>query len=75
MKLDDLVKGSIDMHVHFMPNAMIEGRIDALDTAKAATQMGMRAIVLKKYFFPFGAISSLSRATGTGGESFGGGLP
>jgi hypothetical protein len=59
MKLDDLVKGSIDMHVHFMPNAMIEGRIDALDTAKAAAQMGMRAIVLKSTFFPSGPLAAL----------------
>ena len=41
MIIDDLVKGSIDMHVHFIPNTMIAGRIDALDTAKAAAQMGM----------------------------------
>ena len=59
MKLDDLVKGSIDMHVHFIPNPMIEGRIDALDTAKAAAQMGMRAIVLKSTFFPSGPLAAL----------------
>ena len=59
MKLDDLVKGSIDMHVHFIPNSMIAGRIDALDTAKAAAQMGMRAIVLKSTFFPSGPLADL----------------
>ena len=59
MKLDDLVKGSIDMHVHFIPNPMIAGRIDALDTAKAAAQMGMRAIVLKSTYFPSGPLAAL----------------
>jgi hypothetical protein len=59
MKLDDLVKGSIDMHVHFIPNPMIAGRIDAWDTAKAAAQMGMRAIVLKSTLFPSGPLADL----------------
>ena len=59
MKLDDLVRRSVDMHVHFMPNPMIAGRIDAWDTAKAAAQMGMRAIVLKSTFFPSGPLAAL----------------
>ena len=59
MKLDDLVKGSIDMHVHFIPNPMIAGRIDAWDTAKAAAQMRMRAIVLKSTLFPSEPLADL----------------
>ena len=32
MIIDDLVRGSIDMHCHHAPDAMIEGRMDALET-------------------------------------------
>lgn len=50
--IDDLVQGSIDMHVHHAPCTLIPGRMDALETAKWARQLGMRAIVLKSSDFP-----------------------
>jgi len=52
MIIDDLLQGSIDMHCHFGPDAMIEGRMDALDTVKWARHMKMRAVVLKSTYFP-----------------------
>ena len=52
MIIDDLVRGSIDMHCHHTPNAVFECRLDALETAKYARQMGMRGLVLKNTFFP-----------------------
>ena len=52
MIIDDLVRGSIDMHCHHAPDAMIEGRMDALETVKKAREMGMRAVVLKSTYFP-----------------------
>jgi hypothetical protein len=52
MIIDDLVRGSIDMHCHHAPDALIEGRMDALETVKLARQMGMRAVVLKSTYFP-----------------------
>ena len=52
MIIDDLVKGSIDMHCHHAPDALIEGRMDALETVKLARDMGMRAVVLKSTYFP-----------------------
>ena len=52
MIIDDLVHGSIDMHCHHAPDALIEGRMDALETVKLACQMGMRAVVLKNTYFP-----------------------
>lgn len=52
MIIDDLLRGSIDMHVHHSPGTLIPGRMDALETAKWARQMGMRAIVLKSPDFP-----------------------
>jgi hypothetical protein len=52
MIIDDLVRGSIDMHCHHAPAIIIPGRMDALETAKQARQMGMRALVLKSSYFP-----------------------
>jgi hypothetical protein len=52
MIIDDLVRGSIDMHCHYAPDAIIEGRMDALETAKCAREMGMRGIVLKSTSIP-----------------------
>jgi hypothetical protein len=52
MIIDDLVRGSIDMHCHHAPDALIEGRMDALETVKWACQMGIRAVVLKSTYFP-----------------------
>jgi hypothetical protein len=52
MIIDDLLRGSIDMHCHHAPDALIEGRMDALETIKWARQMGMRGVVLKSTYFP-----------------------
>jgi hypothetical protein len=40
------------MHVHHAPDLTMPTRADALDTAKQARQMGMRAIVLKNQCYP-----------------------
>lgn len=52
MNIDELLHGSIDMHVHFAPDALMKFRMDALETAKLAEQMGIRAIVLKAHSCP-----------------------
>jgi hypothetical protein len=59
MIIDDLLQGSIDMHCHHAPDAMIEGRMDALGTAKRAHQMGMRGIVLKNSYFPTSPLANI----------------
>jgi hypothetical protein len=59
MIIDDLVRGSIDMHCHHAPDAMIEGRMDALETVKLARQMGMRAVVLKSTYFPTAPMAAI----------------
>ena len=45
--IDRLMSGSIDMHVHFVPDSLLERRQDALRLAYSARELGMRAIVLK----------------------------
>jgi hypothetical protein len=45
--IDEIVAGSIDMHVHNGPDALLERRADAVQLARYGEQLGMRAIVLK----------------------------
>ncbi|MGP8079758.1 MAG: DUF6282 family protein [Dehalococcoidales bacterium] len=59
MIIDDLVRGSIDMHCHHAPAIIIPGRMDALETARQARQLGMRALVLKSSYFPTAPIADI----------------
>jgi hypothetical protein len=45
--VDILMKGSIDMHIHFGPDSLQERRQDALRLAYSARDLGMKAVVLK----------------------------
>ena len=49
---DELIQGSIDIHVHFAPDPKIERRADAIETAQRAQELGMRALVLKSHEYP-----------------------
>jgi hypothetical protein len=51
-KIDNLLDGSIDMHVHCGPDPLFERRLDALQVARQAQEMGMRGIVLKSHSYP-----------------------
>jgi hypothetical protein len=44
---DNLINGSIDMHVHFSPDSLQDRRQSALQLAQTASQLGMKALVLK----------------------------
>jgi hypothetical protein len=59
INIDDLVRGSIDMHVHFAPDALMGFRMDALETAKLAHQIGMGAIVLKAHTYLSAPLASM----------------
>src|SRR5512136_2653888 len=49
--IDELLRGSIDMHLHSGPD-VFPCRVDALEAAKQARQVGMRAIVIKNHSYP-----------------------
>jgi hypothetical protein len=60
--LDELVRGSSDMHVHFAPDVRpdrleLARRLDGLETLRSAQEAGMRAIVLKSHYWPTGALA------------------
>jgi hypothetical protein len=49
--LDELLRGSVDMHLHSGPDSF-PCRVSALEAARQAQQAGMRAIVLKNHSYP-----------------------
>ncbi len=50
--IEQLLQGSIDMHIHYGPDPKFERRLDALQAARQAQEAGMRAIVLKSHDYP-----------------------
>jgi hypothetical protein len=51
-EINDLVRGSIDMHMHFGPDPLFPRRIDAAGAARDAQEAGMLAFVLKSHSYP-----------------------
>jgi hypothetical protein len=67
----DLLRGSIDIHVHSDPDDRPRS-IDAIDVARLAKTRGMRAIVLKNHYDPTGPLAYIVRKEVPGIEIFGG---
>jgi hypothetical protein len=67
----DLLRGSIDIHVHSDPDDRPRS-IDAIDVARLAKTRGMRAIVLKNHYDPTGPLAYIVRKEVPGIEVFGG---
>lgn len=61
--IDEMMRGAIDMHVHFgpdmppAPDIRVARRLDGLGTARQAREAGMRAIVMKSHHWPTGALA------------------
>jgi hypothetical protein len=51
-EISDLIRGSVDMHMHFGPDPMFPRRIDAVGAARDAQEVGMLAFVLKSHSYP-----------------------
>ena len=47
-----LLRGSIDTHIHHAPDARVERSVDALQVARQAQEVGIRAVVLKSHEYP-----------------------
>jgi hypothetical protein len=50
--IDELLAGSIDMHIHTGPDPRVERKLNALQAASQAQAVGMRAIVIKSHEYP-----------------------
>ena len=51
-QVEEILRGSFDLHVHAGPDAYQERRMDALDTARAAHEAEMAGFVLKAHQVP-----------------------
>src|SRR5438094_1488015 len=67
-----LLRGAIDMHVHFGPDAHLQRSVDALDAARQAATAGMAAIVLKSHDYPTAPVAAVVDRMGEGVRVFGG---
>ncbi len=51
MKIDSLLEGAVDLHIHSGPDCMPRWG-DCIDIARLAVEYGMKAIVFKDHFIP-----------------------
>jgi hypothetical protein len=49
------------MHIHPAPDPSVVRRLDTLETALAAQDAGMRAIVVKSFFYPTTAVANVAK--------------
>ena len=70
--VDALLRGAIDMHVHFGPDAHLQRSVDALAAAQQAATAGMAAIVLKSHDYPTAPVANVVDQLVDGIRVFGG---
>lgn len=58
-QIDEILRGSIDMHVHFIPECDVTRRYNAYEIALQAREAGLRGIVLKNYSYSTAPLASL----------------
>jgi len=71
-KLREMVKGTIDIHVHAGPSVFFPRLMDDYETVQDAQKAGLRAIVLKSHFSPTTARATLMNKFFKDIEVFGG---
>jgi Family of unknown function (DUF6282) len=69
---DSLLRGAIDLHLHFGPDAHLQRSVDALEAAEQAASAGMAAIVLKSHDYPTAALATIVDKAVEGIRVFGG---
>ena len=69
--LDELLAGSVDMHLHIGPDEM-DTRVTGLQAAEQAADVGMKAIVLKNHSYPTTSVAVLVRELMPEVEVYGG---
>lgn len=69
--LDELLEGSIDMHLHIGPDEM-PARVNAVEAAKQAADVGMKAIVLKNHSYPTTPVAITAQSIVSDAKVFGG---
>jgi len=70
--VEDLLRGAVDMHVHFGPDAHLQRSVDAIEAAQQAGAAGMAAIVLKSHDYPTAPLATIVEKMVPGIRVFGG---
>jgi hypothetical protein len=68
---ENLLRGCIDLHVHASPE-VVPGPVDDLATARLASEMGMKAFVLKPFLWPTVRVAQLVQSCVPGINVYGG---
>ena len=58
-RVDELLRGSFDLHVHTLPSPDTDLRMDALDTGRHAHESEMAGFVLKSHYYPTAPVAQL----------------
>ncbi|MCX8214406.1 MAG: DUF6282 family protein [SAR202 cluster bacterium] len=58
-KVDEILRGSFDLHLHTLPSPNDDLRMDALDTGRHAQEAEMAGFVLKSHFYPTTPVAQL----------------
>jgi hypothetical protein len=58
-RVDDLLRGAFDLHVHALPSPDDDLRMDALDTGRHAHEAEMAGFVLKSHNYPTAPVAQL----------------
>ena len=67
--IDELLSGSINMHLHSSPDEM-PGRLDAVEAAEQAADVGTKGIVLKNHSYPTTRVAIIAREMAPEDEAF-----
>lgn len=58
-RVEKILRGSFDLHVHAGPDPIQDRRLDALDTAQHAYQAEMAGFVLKSHYYPTASLAQM----------------
>ena len=58
-RVEELLRGSFDLHVHTLPGPGADLRMDALDTGRHAHEAEMAGFVLKSHYYPTAPVAQL----------------
>lgn len=70
-QIDALYEGSVDMHIHCAPDPVRNRRANTYEIAKAAAEGGMRAVVVKSFYYPTTTEAQIAEELAEGVRVFG----
>lgn len=69
--IDNLLRGSIDMHIHPAPDPYWVRRVDCMEIAREAQEAGMAGVVVKSFYYPTTVVAEAARHAAADVKVFG----